>query len=199
MHPRMAYLLPEFPRSDHGPCRATPKLRKQWRVAAADSDSNPIFMPDPQATIRFPGFAGFTRNTPGATCFPDQAWGACYRLPHLGSLGHARYSEAIRRGARRARTGARTLRHGPQTAYGRRRLLQGTASPSSAHSATAMHPSTPRIRAPEEVTASKQSHRFPRIPQRVEKLARWESARPASQLAWPPVPRRRRPRHHDGH
>jgi transposase len=30
--------------------------------------------------------------------------------------------------------------------------------------------------------------------QRVEKLARWESAKPASPLAWPPVPRRR-PRH----
>jgi hypothetical protein len=37
-----------------------------------------------------------------------------------------------------------------------------------------------------------------RIPQPVEKLARGESAKPASQLAWPPVPRRR-PRHHDGH
>ena len=34
--------------------------------------------------------------------------------------------------------------------------------------------------------------------QPVEKLSRWESAKPASQLAWPPVPRRR-PSHHDGH
>ena len=39
---------------------------------------------------------------------------------------------------------------------------------------------------------------FRRRPQPVERLARWESAKPASPLAWPPVPRRR-PRYHDGH